>query len=102
MVTSENSNININKFAQILAPTLRPFKAAYVFGSFIVSAQPNDIDILLVYQDYTPEVKAAIDIISIFVKNITGHYADFTVLSSKELFETDFLNWLSPKAKRIK
>lgn len=58
--------------AQTLTPMLSPFNAAYIFGSFLVSAQPNDIDIMLVYQDYTPEVETAIDTIPIYIKNNTG------------------------------
>lgn len=77
------------------------FESIYLFGSVLnKSAIPNDIDILLVYTGNIMEVlKCISDIRTIFEKEI-GLPVDLTILSSREIIETDFLkriNYLKVK-----
>lgn len=77
------------------------FINVYLFGSVLSeNCIPNDLDILLVYEDDATKVLDRIsDIKMIFEKEI-GLTVDMTVLSKAEVIETDFLeriNYLKVK-----
>lgn len=74
-----------------------PFSRVYLFGSALFSRQAADIDILLIYDEYSPdEVAEYVDSVdkqlSPFLNGVPTH---FTILSEDELAETGFLARIS-------
>ena len=69
------------------------FDEVYLFGSVLVSNAPNDIDILLIYQIYSPQVQSELTKVSKLINQKLNDefFLDFTVLSKNELVETQFL-----------
>ena len=73
--------------------SLSAIKHLYVFGSVLESNSiPNDIDILLIYDEYTDDVKRA----SKHIKNVLEFEFDIPVdlvlLSTQEEKDVNFLN----------
>ena len=70
------------------------FEEAFLFGSALYNATPNDIDIVLVYEDAKlPQVQYQLSILADLLTPHLGEYGlDFTTLSASELLSTDFLN----------
>ena len=73
------------------------FNRVYIFGSCLVTAQPNDIDILLVYEgadlNEVDAQKAHTD--KLLTRKLVGYSLDFTTLSTSELKQTRFLSKVS-------
>lgn len=69
------------------------FDEVFLFGSSITSTNPNDIDILLIYDEYSPEItNQKSNIEKAFHRKLGSEIPlHFTVLSKKELSETKFL-----------
>lgn len=70
------------------------FEEAFLFGSALYNATPNDIDIVLVYEDAKlPQVQYQLSILAdLLTSHLGGYGLDFTALSVSELLSTDFLN----------
>lgn len=74
--------------------TVKPVKEVYVFGSWLSSERPNDLDVLITYDsslcspaeaiEYSDEVAQAIE-------QFSGLPVDLVRLSLEEANETDFV-----------
>ena len=79
------------------------FERIYLFGSVLVSdIANNDIDILLIYIDYSDKLLDALTSISDCLDKKTGKQIDLTVLSEREEKETNFLAKLKGQYLQIK
>ena len=79
------------------------FKYAYLFGSVLIpGAINNDIDILLIYVDYSDTLLKDLKLISDTLEEKLGLCIDLTVLSEQEESETNFLSKLKNQYLRIK
>lgn len=78
------------------------FDQVYLFGSVLIEkSNPNDIDMLLVYLDDTEKILTCLYDIREQVNDKFKHRLDLTVLSQRELEETQFLRRIQ-HFKRIK
>ena len=68
------------------------FKKAFLFGSVLTNKYPNDIDILLIYQDFSEDIFMERQKICLALNPTPYIPIDFTLLSSKEISEENFLN----------
>ena len=77
------------------------FKHIYLFGSVLdVNKYPNDIDILLIYNVYTDDVRQKANHIKKLLEDEFEIPVDLTLLSVNEEKEVDFLSrihWLCIK-----
>ena len=73
------------------------FDQAYLFGSSLFSNEPNDLDILLVYdENMLEQVKSEKARVEEKIEGIIGiDSVDLTVLSLGELEQTNFLKTVS-------
>ena len=77
------------------------FNDVYLFGSALQKDQPNDIDLILIYDgDFTPKLKKVSADLQKAVFDHFGHEAHLTILSVLEHNETQMLQKV--KAVRIK
>ncbi len=73
--------------------SLSAIKHLYVFGSVLDSNSiPNDIDILLIYDEYTDDVKEASTRVKDVLENEFELPVDCTLLTMKEEKDVCFLN----------
>lgn len=70
-------------------------KAVFLFGSFLRQKFPNDIDLLIVYDDSDCNINYQIDELSLLVESVSMYSVDVTALSENELKETSFLERLN-------
>lgn len=81
----------------------RFFDSVYLFGSVLdVNKTPNDIDLLLIYSEYTNKINDEITIISLALENACGLPVDLTVLSVEEEKETEFLKRINLRYIKLK
>lgn len=84
-----------NKVIEYITVNLKNFNSfdnVYLFGSVLSEdLYPKDIDLLLVYSQYSNQLLNNIHLIRSILQNEFNEPIDLTVLSSKELEETDFL-----------
>lgn len=67
------------------------FENVYLFGSIINEKRiPNDIDLLLIYKDFSSRLLIDLDKISTIFDQLYGLYFDLTVLSEYEEDESSF------------
>lgn len=79
-----------------LIPILRDVEHVYCFGSALfVNAKPNDIDILIIYQEYTNAISQQIKKFAQEAENASGLKVDLTILSKNEEKELRFLDRIS-------
>lgn len=69
------------------------FDEVYLFGSILCSDIPNDVDVLLVYEDWKlPQIHREKKEVAKVLSNLFDDLPlDFTTLSYSELEETNFL-----------
>ena len=81
----------------------KSFKNIYLFGS-ILNAQktPSDIDILLIYSEFTNSVISDLNIIYPVFSSLNKLPIDLTVLSVEEEKTTTFLKRLNSKYLKLK
>lgn len=78
------------------------FNEVYLFGSSLNSNKyPNDIDLLLIYEEYSHKVLDEKEKISENLENLFKKHIDLTILSKTELYETKFLERLNTPYRRI-
>jgi hypothetical protein len=68
---------------------------AYIFGSFLNSASPNDVDVLIVYDPLFCAPAHAYELHTSFVnrlQEITGIAVHVTLLTTDEERESNFIN----------
>lgn len=79
------------------------FDEVYLFGSALDSTTPkNDVDILLIYSEYSDSIIEVSRRILQSLECIIGIPVDLTVLSVEEENDTHFLNRISPRYLRLK
>ncbi len=76
-------------------------REVYLFGSFLTKNNPNDIDVLVVYDDSECDVTVQLDGIEKLIENISLYPVDMTALSVDEMNETFFLEKINFKYIRI-
>lgn len=82
---------------------LNSFSKAFIFGSIIKKNKiPSDIDLLLIYQNYSEELISIKKEIETLLLGKIGLDTDITILSSEELEQTEFLEKLKLNYMRIK
>ena len=76
------------------------FDKVYLFGSILKKKSlMNDIDILLIFSQYTDKLLDDLNIIDSCFKELCGLPIDLTVLSIEEEKDTDFLTKISSYLK---
>lgn len=79
------------------------FENVYLFGSIINEKRtPNDIDLLLIYKDFSSRLLIDLDKISTIFDQLYGFSFDLTVLSEHEKEESSFLIRLNSNYLRLK
>ncbi len=79
------------------------FNQAYLFGSVLdANKVPNDIDILLIYSEYSTIIEEEIKRILFSLENMFGASIDLIVLSVDEERDTQFLERISPGYLRLR
>ena len=79
------------------------FDRVYLFGSVLEDdKEPNDVDILLIYNQYTTKITEEISRVLISLENLLGIPIDLTVLSVEEEKDTQFLNRIMPRVLKLK
>ncbi len=68
------------------------FENVYLFGSLLYNDYSNDVDMLLVYEKYKPELLYEVERIADEIENVLDLPVDLTVLSLEELYDTEFLS----------
>ncbi len=76
-------------------------REVYLFGSFLTKNDPNDIDILVIYDDSECSIAMQLNDLEKLVENISSYPVDMTALSVDEKKETLFLDKLNFKYLRI-
>ena len=71
---------------------LKDIEHAYLFGSVLdANKKPNDIDVLIIYSDYTDKIRKQLQEFAKALKSDSGLPVDLTVLSYEEEKEVQFL-----------
>ena len=79
------------------------FENVYLFGSVLYEDKaPNDIDILLVYSQYSSDLIKNLNNINSILSKMFEIPIDLTVLSTEELENTNFLKKLNFNYIRLK
>lgn len=79
------------------------FDKIYLYGSILnIEKNPNDIDILLIYSEYSSKIISDLNIISSFLANQNDLPIHLTALSIKEENETKFLKRLKQNYLKLK
>ncbi len=79
------------------------FENVYLFGSIINEKKtPNDIDLLLIYKDFSSRLLIDLDKISVIFNQLYGYSFDLTVLSEYEEEESSFIIRLNSNYLRLK
>ena len=94
----------INELSNAIKKSQRDFPncvEVYLFGSFLAKNNPNDIDVLVVYDDSDCGVIDQLDKLMGFIESVSNHPADMTALTRSEMKETKFLERLNEKYIKI-
>ncbi|MBM7584986.1 putative nucleotidyltransferase [Bacillus pakistanensis] len=79
------------------------FESVYLFGSIINEKRtPNDIDLLLIYKDFSSRLLIDLDKISTIFDQLYGFSFDLTILSEHEEDESSFIIRLNSNYLRLK
>jgi uncharacterized protein len=79
------------------------FENVYLFGSIINEKRtPNDIDLLIIYKDFSSRLLIDLDKISTIFDQLYGFSFDLTVLSEHEEEESSFIIRLNSNYLRLK
>ena len=97
------NNHNIVELLRKNIVLFEQFNEVYLFGSVLDDHKvPNDVDILLIYNQYTTEITEEISRVLILLENLLGISVDLTVLSVEEEKDTQFLNRIMPRVLKLK
>jgi predicted nucleotidyltransferase len=105
MDTLMNSNAtdNISHLINQHIKLFNSFNNIYLFGSILnIEKTPNDIDILLIYSEYSNNIINDLNIICSVFANLSELPIDLTVLSVEEEKNTTFLKRLNSKYLKLK
>jgi len=79
------------------------FDEVYLFGSVLDGTKiPNDVDVLLIYSEYSDVIIEETKQISYLLEGLTGLAVDLTVLSTEEERDTQFLGRISQQYLKLK
>lgn len=79
------------------------FENVYLFGSIINEERmPNDIDLLLIYKEFSSKLLSDLDNISTIFNQLYGFSFDLTILSENEEKELSFIMRLNSNYLRLK
>lgn len=102
MSTDYKMNNTVNLLSKHIS-IFELFTKVYLFGSVIKSnKEPNDIDLLLIYQKYSEDIFDAKNAIESFLNKLFDLGIDITILSEKELEQTGFIEKIAFTYKRLK
>ena len=102
MDTLMNSNA-IDNISCLINEYIKSFDNIYLFGSKLnVEKAPNDIDILLIYSEYSNAIMRDLNSIYAVFVNLSELPIDLTVLSVEEEKDTKFLERLNSKYLKLK
>ncbi len=80
-----------------------PFIHVYLFGSVVkLCIVHNDIDILIIYSEYSSKIENALRVISDELEKASGLPVDLTVLSIEEERDIAFLEKIKPHYLEMK
>lgn len=104
MDTSTRSRINkLTEYIKRNVFLFKSFNNVYLFGSILNNNTiPNDIDILLIYSEYSYKIQQDFIAISSVLEKEFGLPVDLTVLSTNEERETKFLDRLNSSYLKLK
>lgn len=103
MSTSTKSNKNIPELIREHITLFDSFEHAYLFGSALdPSIIPNDIDLLVVYTEYSNKISNDLRLISDKLGLASGALIDLTALSVEEEIDTAFLEKIKPHYLKLK
>lgn len=103
MNMSENEPMNISIIIDNNIHLFQSFEAVYWFGSSLDSnALHNDIDLLLIYNEFRDEINNDVIRIRHELQDICGVPIDLTVLSVAEQENTGFLKKIDSHYVKIK
>jgi len=96
---TDNISHLINQYMKLF----NSFNNIYLFGSILnIEKEPNDIDILLIYSEYSSIIINDLNIICSVFANLSELPIDLTVLSVEEEKDTKFLKRLNSKYLKLK
>lgn len=102
-LTNLNRKDNIAKIILRHIDLFESFNNIYLFGSLIEGNRyPNDIDLLLIYNQYSNEILFDLEKIYTVYDKLYEVTFDLTVLSQKEEEEIGFINRLESKYLKLK
>lgn len=104
ILTNSNrlNNDIIEKVRQLITPFVS-FKHVYLFGSILnPDAIINDIDVLVIYAEYSSKIGNDIILFSDELGKESGMLIDITSLSVEEEKETKFLERIKPHCLKLK
>lgn len=79
------------------------FDNVYLFGSILnINKISNDIDILLIYSEYSNKIINDLSIIRSVLEELSGLSVDLTVLSVEEEKDTEFLKKINLEYLKLK
>ena len=103
MNTLTPSQNNVASLLKEKSALFSSFKYVYLFGSVLLPGTiNNDIDILLIYVDYSDTLLTNLKLISDTLEEKLGLCIDLTVLSEEEERETNFISKLKNQYLKIK
>lgn len=100
---NSNASDNISRLINQHIELFNSFNNIYLFGSILnIEKTPNDIDILLIYSEYSNKIIKDLNIICSIFANLIELPIDLTVLSVEEENNTTFLKRLNSKYLKLK
>lgn len=100
---NSNAADNISHLINRHIKLFNSFKNIYLFGSILnVGKTPNDIDILLIYKEYSNNIINDLNIIYSVFANLSELPIDLTVLSVEEEKDAMFLKRLNSRYLKLK
>lgn len=103
MHTSINSENDVVKMIEKNLSLFDSFEQVYLFGSSLRSTiDNNDIDILVIYSEYSKQISSDLRIIAKKLGRESGRFIDLTALSEEEEKETGFVERIKPYYLKLK
>lgn len=98
-----NTTDNISQLIKQHIKLFDYFNNVYLFGSILnINKIPNDIDILLIYSEYSNKIINDLNIICFVLEELSGMSVDLTVLSVEEEKDTEFLKKINLAYMKLK
>ena len=96
-------NRNIPKLIKKHIELFDSFEQVYIFGSSLLNAAfYNDIDILVIYAEYSSKINNDLKLISNKLEEVSGVFIDLTALSIEEEKDTLILEKIKYNCLKLK